>query len=181
MEKTAGILILLALVALAGCSVETGGGKEDVLSAAGIDAKKRLDDFVMVDTEGPKKKWKLKAQSAVVKEASNGDRILIDNFNVDFFNDTGGVKAQLESGSGEYDRATKILYTFGEVVLKTEDRSIETSNVRWDPDREIFVTDEFVTIITGDAIIEGVGMEASVDLEDIVLMKKIQGEVEKVE
>jgi LPS export ABC transporter protein LptC len=164
------IPVLLALIFLTGCSA---GEKED---ADGSDADKPLNGFTLTETEGATKKWILEAESARFPQ-DREQTVEVIKLNMRFYEEDSVT--HLKAESGEYNKKTRVLMTQGKVEIETEKRKIVTEDVRWDPERKLFLTESCVDIITPEGRIRGRGLESSMDLEKIKIKEKIEGEIQE--
>jgi LPS export ABC transporter protein LptC len=172
-KKTCCIVIVLCILPLfAGCSDSgkkgKGGSKNDVV------AKKQIKRFTLVETKGIQKKWVLDAESARLTDTEKGEVLEITDFNINFYKEN-KVQVFMKAPLGYYYRDTQRLETSGKVFIETENRKITTRDVEWDPQRELFITDEEVLIETEGGELRGKGMEASMDLKEIKIKEKIRG------
>jgi len=164
--------VLIFSLFIAGCSSPNTTEKNGDSGPA-----RAMKNFTFTETEGNTTKWVMNADSAVFSEEEGDDVILVKDVEVEFF-DSGRTAAVMKAVKGKYSRNSQTIKLYGKVNIEYQAKKIVTSNVSWDPDRERFVTDEDVTIITEDGIIKGIGMEATVDLKEIKLLKNIEGESE---
>ncbi len=150
-----------------GCSGNNGSQK--IIES---ENKKSIKRFTLIETEGNQKKWVMDAEEAT----DAGEVLHIKNFKIKFYEDD-KVQALLKAESGSYNKETKGLKTFGNIEFEAEGKKIITKNVTWNPIDKLFVTEEEVLITTEDGVLKGIGMEASMDFQDIKIKHKISGEL----
>ncbi|MBU2567842.1 MAG: LPS export ABC transporter periplasmic protein LptC [Elusimicrobia bacterium] len=167
MERFGSRLFFTALFVLflAGCGGEKAKPAQDVPGGQFI---KRFTAF---ESKDGKMKWSLVAEEAKVDEQSN--RIELSNFSVDFFKKDGkSVEAVLTAGSGEMDPAVNRFRTIGDSFVKTADGELlETRDLYYDPEKKKIYGDSEVKLTRRDAIVTGKGIEATPDMESVVIKK----------
>lgn len=141
-----------------------------------IQVQKAIGKFTLVETQGKNKKWVMDADSAEFIETEQGEVIRVENLTVKFF-ESKNSQTIMKAQRGDYNRKSQVLITKGKVEIKTAEKKIITSDIKWDPQKEKFITQENVVIFTEDGIIKGKGMEASRDLKEIKIKNKITGEL----
>ncbi|MFH1414715.1 MAG: LPS export ABC transporter periplasmic protein LptC [Elusimicrobiota bacterium] len=167
--------ILLSMFVLSGCSDPAHDDRNRF--TVGLESKKSIENFTLVETEGSRKKWVMNAVSASFRENVEEELLDIEDFEVEFYENDKKATVFLKAQKGTYSKDTEMLHTFGRVELKAEDKTIVTEDVVWDPVKELFITEKDVTVTTLQGVIKGVGMEASRDLEDIKIKNRIKGEL----
>jgi len=101
---------------------------------------------------------------------------------VNFYDNSGEWMSLLTADSGVIRERTEHLEVFGHVRVTTRDSAhLATEQLAWDPTKSKIVTDAFVTITKDGDIIRGYGMESDSDLKEIVLKRKISGEMQDYE
>ena len=118
-------------------------------------------------------------KSAKFIETEKGEIIEARDLIIEFFEDVEGSRTVLRAETGIYDKKTQILNAMGKVEIETDVRKIITSDVKWYPKKKKFKSDKKVVIFNEDGVIRGRGMEASMDLRDITIKNRIEGELEK--
>ncbi|MBN2406429.1 MAG: LPS export ABC transporter periplasmic protein LptC [Elusimicrobia bacterium] len=171
------VLLLIMLMFFPACSDRQEYRKEDVRIDE-KDIQKSIEKFTLVETEGSVKKWVMNADSAEFLETDKGDVVKAVNMDVVFYEDNNTV-TRLKSDSGDYNKRSQVLDLSGNVVINSQTKKVITSDVRWDPGRNLFVTDKRVEIVTESGTMKGMGMEASMDLEDIKITSGIEGQLSK--
>jgi len=173
MEKKTFVIAFIALsLFFPGCAGEEGAEKHTVSGGA----EKAIKNFVLTETEKDSRKWTLKAEAAKFKEDGGASVVELDNFSVNFYQ-SGKEKTCMEGRKGFYNRKTQVIETAGRVIVENNERKIITEDIRWDPERELFITEAEVTIETKDGLIKGKGLEASKDLKQLRLKEKISGKL----
>ncbi|MCS7176962.1 MAG: LPS export ABC transporter periplasmic protein LptC [Candidatus Kapabacteria bacterium] len=80
---------------------------------------------------------------------------------------SGELVGELSADSARVEERSGLMAAFGRVVARShpEGRSLQTTELWWDRQRQQFFSSAPVTIITPREVIEGVGFEASHDLQ----------------
>jgi LPS export ABC transporter protein LptC len=100
---------------------------------------------------------------------------------VDFFDETGRQTSFLVADSGFIQEKKQKFEARGNVVVTTEENvKLATESLRWNPESNKIITDDFVTITKGSDIITGIGLEADEELKHFVIKKKVQAEIKEV-
>lgn len=85
-----------------------------------------------------------------------------------------GPAATLFTRQARYDTKNNILFAAGDVRLKTEDATLETSDLTWDGGRGRVTTESPVRLVKGSNIMSGRGLEADPGLERIVIKEDVK-------
>ncbi len=100
---------------------------------------------------------------------------------VDFFDELGNKTSVLVADSGFIQEKKQRFEARGNVVVTTEeDVTLATESLRWNPETNKIVTDDFVTITKGADVITGIGLEADQQLKHFVIKKKVQARIKEV-
>ena len=100
----------------------------------------------------------------------NDQVTLLKGVKIDFYNEEGVNNSTLTSMRGKVDDATKNMFAIDSVVAVSDSGvTLLTDELMWRNKDQKIVTDEFVTIITGDERIEGYGFESDQDLSNYVI------------
>ena len=71
---------------------------------------------------------------------------------------------------------TKELWVSGEVVVVTDEGvKLETETLRWDPNIDRIITDDFVRVTRKEDVLTGYGMEADQELRNIKIKREVKG------
>ncbi len=168
-------ILVLGLLILWGCQEDIPREELPAPNKSG----REVSNFTLIETDGQIKKWTLKAKRAVFKEVDGeAEQILnIQDYKVNFHEESGQPDTVLTGKIGTYNRNTQEILTSRAVTITREDKKVLTSNVKWDPDEEIFITEEKVEIHDEGGVIRGRGMTATRDLEKITIMEQVSAEV----
>jgi len=159
------VFIFLAIFFLAGCSES---GKKAQLSDKSREVV-TMRGFHMVQTELGVKKYEIDANEASINPRAKMIRFF--NVKTRYFDKDKEV-ATLKSDAGVIRTDTNNIDVKGNVVMTTRDGSrLETSSLSWDNVKNKIRTKEYVKVIKGDNIMEGVGMESDLMLENVILKK----------
>ncbi len=100
---------------------------------------------------------------------------------VDFFDESGSKTSVLVADSGLIQEKKQKFEARGNVVVTTQEGvKLVTESLRWNPETNKIVTDDFVTITKGKDVITGIGLEADQQLKHFVIKKKVQAEIKDV-
>jgi LPS export ABC transporter protein LptC len=100
---------------------------------------------------------------------------------IDFYDKDGKHTSVLEADSGVIEERKQKIEALGNVVVTTEQGiRLRTQSLRWDPKTSKIVTDDFVTITKGKDVITGYGLEADEELKDLVIKKRVSGEIKDI-
>ncbi|NQV03967.1 MAG: LPS export ABC transporter periplasmic protein LptC [Candidatus Omnitrophica bacterium] len=118
-----------------------------------------VDGFSLVQYEdGGAKKWELNGKSAEIEDG----KVKIDKVSALAFGEEATLKLKAQKGS--FDRENSTVHLENDVVLKTTDGTmLTTDSLDWDAERRGVFTEEDVTIKKADFQVTGSGAE--VDLE----------------
>jgi len=90
---------------------------------------------------------------------------------VDFFDRDGRHSAVMTSAEGEVLETTNLLTARGNVIVKSDSGMVLlTEELYYEQDVDRVITDGFVTVITENDSLSGVGFSAAPDLSDWVIM-----------
>ena len=100
---------------------------------------------------------------------------------VDFYDQEGNHTSFLVADSGLIQEKRQNLEALGNVVVTTEEGiKLETSSLRWDPQKRKIVTDDFVKITKKKDVITGYGLEADEELKHLVIKKRVKGKITEI-
>jgi LPS export ABC transporter protein LptC len=111
------------------------------------------------------------------KEDSTAARVV----HADFYNQEGKHSSVLTSNFGVIKENSKELWVSGEVVvISDEGVKLETETLRWDPNIDRIVTDDFVKVTRKEDILTGYGLEADQELKNIKIRREVKGVLREV-
>jgi LPS export ABC transporter protein LptC len=110
------------------------------------------------------------------KEDSTSAKIV----KVDFFDENGIYRSTLSSKEGLVRQKRQEFSVWGDVVVKNDTTSLKTNSLYWDPVVKLIKTDDFVVVAQGADTITGYGMEADSRLDNIRILKDVQGRFSNV-
>jgi len=180
----AGCLVLL-LSAMAGCredisaqpiaeaeaeaEAKTKKAEQDLLP------EQQFFDYRLVETNAGIRNWVL-VSDLMNKYPGQRDVELI-TVHIDFFKN-GAHFSTLTADSGLANLQTNNIFTWGEVVVVTEDgRKLETEELYFDNETQLIYNDVFDRFTRDGDVIEGIGLEATPDLEYIEIKQKVEADV----
>ncbi len=99
----------------------------------------------------------------------------------DFFDNEGNHTSFLVADSGRILEKKKKFEALGDVVVTTDEGiKLQTQSLRWDPEINKIVTDDFVTITKDQNVITGYGLEADQQLKHLIIKKQVKGKISDV-
>lgn len=149
---------LAALAALLAC-----GSSEPVEMDPDRDPVQTVEDFTLVRSLRGSRSWRLLSDMALYTE---GDSLLeLSGVHLTFFEED--VPTTILTGdSGRVELSTGLMRVWGDVVADTEDgRHLETQEMIWDDDMEIFHSDCLVVLTIPDSAGHTVLSGRGVDLD----------------
>lgn len=178
MNKAILFLVLLAAVLLlAGCRENQGPAAEPAIEAADLSERpiQQFFDYKLVESSVGVPKWVL-VSDQMNKYAGQRDAELI-TVKIDFYRD-GALFSTLTADSGLANLQTKDIHTWGDVVLINVDgRRLDTQELFFDNTRQIIHNDVYDLFTEGDDVVEGIGLEATPDLEYFEIKSRVEADV----
>jgi len=170
-------LLTLLLLPLAGCREESTPAPEP--DAAAVEKAERptqqFFDYKLVETSDGIPKWVL-VSDQMHKYSGQRDVELI-TVHIDFFKE-GEHFSTLTADSGRANLQTNDIYTWGNVVVVTNDgRRLDTEELYFDSQREIIHNEVYDLFTREDDVVEGIGLEATPDLEYIEIKNQVEADV----
>jgi LPS export ABC transporter protein LptC len=100
---------------------------------------------------------------------------------VDFYDQEGNLTSVLVADSGLIQEKKQKFEARGNVVVTTQEGvKLTTESLRWNPETNKIVTDDFVTITKGKDVITGIGLEADEQLKHFFIKKRVQAQIKEV-
>jgi len=131
-------------------------------------ADKTMKKFEVVETMKGGILWRLRADSADVYE----DTTLIYDVDISFYDADGEISSILTSDSGYIFPSGDMLAKGNVVVTSMESgRILKTETLFWRQEKEKIMSEDSVTIIVEDGIVEGDGFESDPNLTKIKIRK----------
>jgi LPS export ABC transporter protein LptC len=127
-------------------------------------SREKAENFVLVDSEGSKKNWVLRAEQADNFE----DSVKIYGVAVEFYDKEGEYSSTLTSDSGVVYSKSGDMRAIEHVKVTSRDSTVlKTDYLEWDNKRQKICTESNVRITQKNSIITGKGMESDPNLEHI--------------
>ncbi len=138
--------------------------------------KQTIDKFCIIQTRMGEEQWKLEAQKAEIAE--NEEYCIVYKPWIEIYQN-GEVVSVLSAEKGITYSDTGDIEIEGNVEIHSliEDIKIRAKKVKWDSDRKLIVSDDFIEEEKGDVIITGWGLEATPDLNRIVIKKDVKATI----
>lgn len=116
-----------------------------------------------------------------IAKYSGEKRAFGKSIDADFYDENGEYTSNLVADSGWIDEKSQKMEVRGDVVLiNNEGAKLETQSLTWDSDIKKIVTDDFVRITRKNDILTGYGLRTDQKLENIEILRNIQGKVEEL-
>jgi LPS export ABC transporter protein LptC len=108
----------------------------------------------------------------LTKNNNEAQIVLDENVDVDFFDENQRYLSHLKSLTAQVNERTNDLLAQGNVVVVSDSGvTLFTEELHWDHQRERIYSDAFVTFITDNDTLMGVGFESDSDLQNWVIEK----------
>ena len=104
----------------------------------------------------------------------NGDCAYPEGIYIEFYESTNKIVSVIGSANSVYFIAEKNIYSFrGDVELKNlrDMKQLNTEELHWSPEQEVFYTDKFVRIETETGMLTAKGLTAKQDLSHYTVFK----------
>jgi LPS export ABC transporter protein LptC len=134
-----------------------------------------LEKATIVMTSSGRRQAVIYADTLFVFEKEDSTSAI--NIKVDFFNDQGQYQSTLTAQSGLVRQKLQKFSVWGDVVVQNDTSRLDTQSLNWDARRNLITTDDFVRLQRGKDIITGYGMEADSRLDNVKIMRDVQGRV----
>jgi LPS export ABC transporter protein LptC len=167
--------LLLALLSFAvlGCSTSEESTKP-VASQARV-PKEQFFDYQLTETSAGIKQWVLISDE--MRKYSDQEDVELTTVMMDFFRD-GTHFSVLTADSGKAHLLTKDVYTWGNVVVITDDgRRLECEELYFSNETQLIHNEVFNTFTRGNDVMTGIGLEATPDLDYIEIKRQVEAEV----
>ncbi len=132
-----------------------------------------INKFTVVQTKMGKEEWKLEAQTAKIDEKE--ESCIVYKPWVEIY-DEGEVVSVLSADKGMICSDTGNMEVEGNVEIHSlvNDIKIRTQKIRWDSKKELIISDDFIEEERENVFITGWGLEATPDLNKIVIKRDIK-------
>jgi LPS export ABC transporter protein LptC len=129
-----------------------------------------IEQFTATETQSGKVHWILESVYAQIIESRKEAALKAPV--IKFFT-AGKYTSTLKAEKGHVNMDTFAIYTEGNCLLDTaKGESLKTTNLRYLPDTQKIVTDEYVTLVKDGSVVNGKGLEATPDLETITIKEQ---------
>ena len=167
MNRTTLILSFFLLLLVPACK------NQDIVLQEGTSAKRpeqEIENFTAKQTKEGKPDWILNAASAQILETEK--KIFLDAPKILFY-EKGVEVSDLVAEKGRINTENYDIWGDGDCLLTTRKGEVlKTRNLHYRSDIKKIVTDEKVKLIRPDEVIDGQGLEATPDLETIIIKKQ---------
>jgi LPS export ABC transporter protein LptC len=156
------VLLIAFLFIMQGCRKEEDQATEHISAL-----EQSIEKFSVTETRNGSPNWILDAESAQILEEE--EKIFLKSPKIDFYQE-GEYASTLVADKGRINTKDYDIWGEGECVLTTKKGEIlETSDLHYKSDIKKIVTEEKVKLVRKDETIYGRGMEATPDLESIII------------
>lgn len=158
--------VVVSVLSLSSC----GRGGKDRSAKIPAEPGQEIEHFSVKETRDGSPTWVLDASSAQILEQQK--KVLLQNPKIKFYQD-GEQVSDLTADNGRINTENYDIWGDGECLLTTvKGETLTTKNLHYRSDIRKIVTDEKVKLVRPDETITGVGMEATPDLETIIIRKQ---------
>ena len=128
-------------------------------------------DYRLIETSDGVRQWVL--ESDKMQKYGGQEEVQLVTVRMDFYRE-GNHFSTLISDSGLADLTTRDMHTWGNVVVVTDDgRQLLTSELFFDNTTQLITNDVFNRFTRGRDVTTGIGLEASADLESVVIQRDV--------
>ncbi len=132
-------------------------------------------DYVFTETNAGVKQWVLKSDE-MQKFAGQRD-VVFSVVTMDFFNE-GQHYSTLTADSGTGNMDVRDVHVWGNVVVVKENGDrLETEELYYDNESQLIHNEIFNRMTSADDVVTGIGLEATPDLEYIMIKERMRGDV----
>lgn len=171
------LILGLVLGVLAGC--QDSGESAPTGSPSSKRARvpeQQFFDYRLIESTAGVRQWVL--QSEVMLKFAGEQEVELITLHMDFFKE-GEHFSVLTADSGRANLDTKNIHTWGNVIVITDDgRKLETEELFFNNETELIHNDVFNRFTREGDVVTGMGLEATPDLEYIVIKQGMEAEVE---
>ncbi len=116
---------------------------------------------------------KLRLRAPKQDVLQNDDRDFPEGIFIEFYNELGVKTADLSANTGYYFADEDYYKAEGNVIWRKmyANNELTSELLNWVPSEERIHTDKFVTIVSGNEVHTGEGLEASQDFEEYTILK----------
>lgn len=165
------LFLLLTSIVILGC--QTNSPPE--VEKAGVRLPdSELEEATIIFTIQGVRRMLLKAD--YIARYEKEDSTTAREVHADFYDQEGKHSSVLTSRSGIIKEKSKELWVSGEVVVVTDEGvKLETETLRWDPNIDRIVTEDFVKVTREKDILTGYGLETDQELKNIRIKREVKG------
>ena len=157
---------VVAAIVVAMLFSSCGEGRKKIEEAPPI-PEQALEKFTVTETEDGKPHWVLESSSAQIMESEK--KVVLQFPRVKFYQ-KGEYVSTLVAARGRINTETYDILGEGKCTLTTaKGEKLETDNLQYRSDTQKIVTDDKVKLTRDNEIIRGQGLEATPDLESIII------------
>jgi len=133
------------------------------VSGANIENDQRITDLFVSRSDGEGLEWELRADLAIFEKG--GEKALLQNIKLHYFIESGN-DVHMSSSSAEVDFNTNKVFLKGEIRAESKEGIfLEADTLVWDGNLRSISTHERVLIKRDNIVVNGLGLEADLNLE----------------
>ena len=131
----------------------------------------QIKEAELIQTENGNIKVKIVANTIKRFQNSQPELIFSNNLVVTFYNDSSKVQSILKAENASIDEQKKIMIASNNVILKSNDKKLETEELVWNEVSNKIYTNKKVKITTGKEVIFGEGFTSNPDFTEYSIIK----------
>jgi LPS export ABC transporter protein LptC len=159
--KLKNLIYILAIITLASCEVDLGGGQEAQIYEGPM---VELEDVIFYYSDSAQ--VKVKGTTPHRMEYADGNQEFPKGLYLEFYDELGKIESTIKADIAYYNKEKNEWLGQQNVVVENSEtgQQLNTEELFWLPTDERIYTDKFVTIKREGEILHGRGLEASQDL-----------------
>ncbi len=175
-KKIESYFILLLTVVMFVFTTACVKGKKGKIEGVKTVFEQTINKFTVVQTKMGKEEWKLEAQSAKIDEKE--ESCIVYKPWVEIY-DKGEVVSVLSADKGMTYSDTGNMEMEGNVEIHSlvNDIKIRTQKIRWDSNKKLIISDDFIEEERENVFITGWGLESTPDLNKIVIKRDVKARI----
>lgn len=174
MRLEVGVLVAFAFAAVLGACGETSEKAQSEWPDSLPD--ETIGQFHTEETDSGRVQWRLSAPMA--RRFIKQDVFLLDDPEVLFFDEQGGLQTTLVSEHGEYRQKDGNMLAYGNVVVTSAEGDIlETDSLRYLNETDKIVSDSPVRVTRGNDVMTGIGFEADRNIATVDIKRDVNATI----
>ncbi len=172
------MLVGLLVGHMAGCPGNKGSSTGQASVPKEAIPSQTIAGFKLTETLLGRRIWVMTAEEA--NSYSQRQEVELIGLRIDFYSSDGdSINATLTADSGRVNTASRNMEARDHVVIVTQDSLVlRTDYIRWDNASRKLRTESAVRLERGRDWLSGEGLEASPDLKEVEIKRRVQGQKE---